>query len=353
MSLASKDSNKVLDTAWNLDLGDESKFSLKFAYAFGEPKQELFFREKNSDFIVDEIFNKTLTGEGEHYWLKIKKDGENTHWIAQQLAKYFDVKDNDVGYAGMKDRHAITSQWFSVYLPGKQHKIDWEQFVQQSNVNAQCLEKNSHFQKLKRGMHDGNRFSIRLLNVIDSQDLDRRLTNIRANGVPNYFGEQRFGRNAQNLQSVSDWFVKGRVIRNRQKKSLAISSARSYLFNWVLSERVEQGSWNVKLDGDIELEKSNHPTGPMWGRGRSLSSGETFKLENLALEKACIDDYRLWCDKLEHSGLNQERRSLVLQAQNLSWRFTETDLELSFELSPGEFATSVLRELAFLLSPQR
>jgi len=353
MSLVSKDSSKVLDTVWNSNTDEVSKFSLKFAYAFGEPKQALFFRETNSDFIVDEIFNKTLSGEGEHYWLKIKKDGENTHWIALQLAKYFNVKDNDVGYAGMKDRHAITSQWYSIYLPGKPHKINWEEFVRQSKVNAQCLEESSHFQKLKRGMHDGNRFSIRLTNVVDVQDLDRRLNNIREEGVPNYFGEQRFGRNAQNLQSVSDWFVTGKAIRNRQKKSLAISSARSYLFNWVLSERVEQGSWNIKLDGDIESEKIKYPTGPMWGRGRSLSFGDTFEVENLALEKACLDDYKLWCDKLEHSGLNQERRSLILQAQNLSWRFIETDLELSFDLSPGEFATSVLRELAFLLSPQR
>lgn len=328
----------------------DNKYDLNFAYANGAPEQCLNFRACNEDFIVDEVMNVELSGEGEHLWLKVKKNGENTQWVAEKLAKFFSVNTNDVGYAGMKDRHAITSQWFSIYLPGKSHALNWDDFIAQSEVNAQLLESGTHSQKLRRGMHSGNHFVIRLSNldgcVLDQDELSERLLSIQSEGVPNYFGEQRFGREANNITMAVEWFTSGRPIRNRHKKGLAMSAARSYLYNMVLSQRVTQENWSTRLAGDVDSFKS--PTGPLWGRGRALSSENTLLEEETALK-----DYSLWCDQLEHCGLNQERRSLVLMPNKLSWTFDNTDinrtfLQLSFQLPSGEFATSVLRELVTL-----
>lgn len=323
----------------------ELNFSLDFNWLLGKPKQTLLFRDSNEDFVVDEIYDPKLTGEGEHFWLKIKKNGENTPWVAKALAEYFGVKELDVGFAGMKDRHAIATQWFSIYLPGKPHTISWNDFLDQSMLNAELLAEGTHSKKLKRGMHDGNAFGICLKNVSDQNALELRLKNIQNRGVPNYFGEQRFGRNGQNLKAFSDWVMTNRPIRNRQAKSMALSSARSYIFNCVLSERVQQNNWDCILPGDLE---NNYPSGPLWGRGRSLVGGQTNDLEIFAMHNHETCNIQSWCEKLEHSGLKQERRSLRLYPENFSWSFSGTDLNVAFNLSAGEFATSVLRELALL-----
>lgn len=328
----------------------DNKYDLNFAYANGVPEQCLNFRARNEDFIVDEVMNVELSGEGEHLWLKVKKNGENTQWLAEKLAAFFSVKTNDVGYAGMKDRHAITTQWFSIYLPGKSHSFDWDAFIVQSEVNAQLIESGTHSQKLRRGMHSGNHFIIRLSNLdgltLDQDELSERLLSVQSEGVPNYFGEQRFGRDANNIAMAVEWFTSGRPIRNRHKKGLAMSAARSYLYNIVLSQRVAKDNWSARLSGDVETFESS--TGPLWGRGRALVSDDT-----LIEEQSALENFTLWCDQLEHCGLNQERRSLVLKPNKLSWAFDHFDinttfLQLSFELPSGEFATSVLRELVKL-----
>ena len=120
---------------------------------------------------------------------------------------------------------------------------------------------------------------------------------------------------------------------------MALSAARSWLFNQVLSARVEQDNWRTALSGDPH----EYPTGPMWGRGRSLAVQQTLDLETQTLAP-----WASWCSGLEHVGLQQERRPLVLQPQEASWRWLEQDLEVSFTLEPGAFATSVLREIATL-----
>lgn len=325
--------NNVVDTL-------KTDFDLSVTYAYGEPTEHLDFRRAPEDFIVHELSEMEFTGEGEHFWLKIQKTGENTQWVADKLAQFFAIAASDVGYAGMKDRHAVTTQWFSLYLPGKTHTIDWDAFIASTEVNAILLESHTHAQKLRRGQHDGNRFSLRLHGVTDQADLEARLTKISTHGVPNYFGEQRFGRDGNNLQMAINSFVDQRPIRNKHKKGLAMSAARSYLFNLVLSHRVAQGNWYELIEGD---QHDRVPTGPLWGRGRPLCSDATLVLESLALH-----EYLAWCNQLEHCGLNQDRRSLVLMPENMSWEFDGDSLVITLDLAGGEFATSVLRELAVL-----
>lgn len=318
----------------------KTDFDLSVNYAYGEPTEHLDFRRAPEDFIVEELSDIAFSGEGEHFWLKIRKIGENTQWIADKLAQYFSIAASDVGYAGMKDRHAVTTQWFSLYLPGKPHVIDWDAFLASSDVHAELLESHTHAQKLRRGQHDGNRFVLRLHGVTNQSELESRLQKIAADGVPNYFGEQRFGRDGNNLVMAINSFVAQRPIRNKHKKGLAMSAARSYLFNLVLSHRVAEGTWHTLLDGD---QSDNLPTGPLWGRGRPLCSGETSMVEVLALA-----EYSQWCNQLEHCGLNQDRRLLVLKPENMAWEFQGDSLRMALDLSGGEFATAVLRELAVL-----
>ncbi len=313
--------------------------SLDFSYAYSRPTQLVQFRSEVGDFIVDEVFQPEVSGGGEHFWLKIKKMGENTDWVAGKLANYFSVRKMDVGYAGKKDRHAITTQWFSVYLPGKPHVIDWPAFIESSGLNAELIESRSHSHKLKKGAHDANHFRIRLRGVSSPAECEERLNAIANAGVPNYFGEQRFGREAQNLIKAEKWVQDPRSVRDRNLRGLFISAARSYLFNMVLSRRVADGSWKTRMAG----EPFSDVTGPLWGRGRNLAVDAQG-----VLEEAVLSEHASWCAALENVGLSQERRSLILQPQNLSWTFEKSDLLIAMTLEAGQFATSVLRELAYL-----
>jgi len=323
----------------------KDNYFLDFSFAFGRPDAHANFRTLHSDFIVREKLGFTPCGEGEHLYVHIKKSGENTSWVAGKLADYFAVKTMDVGYCGKKDRNADTTQWFSVYLPTVRHDANWEEFICSSGLNAQVVESGRHSRKLRRGMHQSNQFFIRLRSVENVKEALKRLQQIKSDGVPNYFGEQRFGREASNLKLAGSWFDEGEKINNHSKRSLIMSAARSYLFNLVLSKRVEEKSWRVVLPGDV-CSENGFVCGPLWGRGRSESSANA-----LAIETDVLQNFHSWCKRLEHLGLQQERRSFVLLPQFMSWQVDGADITVEFELAPGEFATSVLREVCLLAYP--
>ncbi len=320
-------------------------YHLDFAFAQGEPEQSARFRVSQADFVVDERLEPELSGSGEHLWLRITKRGENTDWVAGKLARHFGVRKGDIGYAGKKDRHAITTQWFSVYLPGREHEPDWQKFIEESELDATLERWGTGNRKLRMGDHSANAFCIRLRDVQQDEALLKRLEGVAREGVPNYFGKQRFGRDGGNLEKVQRWMVDPRAFRDRSLRGMIISSARSYLFNRVLSARVEAGNWTEGLSGEPAPEFGS--TGPLWGRGRSLATDAL-----LALESAVLEPYASCCAALENVGLQQERRALNLQPRNFSWAFDGEDMELQFELDPGQFATSVLREIVLLEEQQ-
>lgn len=336
--------------------------ALSFASIFPTPTWESQFRLKPEDFCVDETLGFEPSGEGEHIFLHLQKTGENTAWLAEKIAAYAGVRVMDVGYCGRKDRHAVTQQWFSVYKPGKAAEdvegqpLDWQQWIDQTPELHQIrlLSVTRHHRKLKLGQHQANRFVIRLRDLLTEeesglaeengtvrQEVERRLNLIKAQGVPNYFGIQRFGREGSNLFWAERWLGRGETIRHRQKRSMALSAARAYLFNSVLSARVEQNTWQTSLEGDV-LE-DNLPTAPLWGRGRSATEHEA-----LDVERSALQPWQQWQHSMEHCGLKQERRPLVMTAQDLGWQFQQQDLILSFTLAPGQFATSLLAELSLL-----
>lgn len=316
----------------------QSGFSLDFPYAYGEPTSTADFRVEPEDFQVDENLGFEPQGEGEHVYLHIWKRGENTAWVAEKIAELAQVQIMDVGYCGRKDRHAVTTQWFSVYLPKKELEPNWSS-LNSDTIKILAISRHQH--KLRRGDHQTNLFIIRLrnLHIDDKAAFEQKVERVLQQGVPNYYGEQRFGRNANNLPEAHAILVEGKRIRDKQKRGLMLSAARSYLFNQVLASRVIANNWQTLLEG----ESQEYPSAPLWGRGRSAAQGLALTIENEAMES-----WADWRNGLEHAGLTQERRALALKPDQVSWRWLEQDIELSFALGSGEFATTILRELVIL-----
>nr|WP_255771509.1 tRNA pseudouridine(13) synthase TruD [Microbulbifer guangxiensis] len=296
---------------------------------------EADFRRTPEDFIVDELAAPPAQDGGEHVYLKIRKRGANTNWVAQQLARAASVRVGDIGFYGLKDRHAVTTQWFSVWL-GQKSAPDWAQL---NSDELTILDVFRGSRKLRRGEHAGNRFVITLRDVRGDRERAGIILERLADGVPNYFGEQRFGREGGNLDLALRIADGARV--KRSDRAFAMSAARSWLFNQVLAKRVTEGTWRESMAG----EPGEEPTGPLWGRGRNPATAELEKLEASVLER-----WSGLCDWLEHCGLQQERRGLLLQPEGYSFEWQADNLQLAFALPPGAFATAVLRELSALVN---
>ncbi len=266
----------------------------------------------------------------------------NTQWLVKNIAKFAKVKERDIGYCGMKDRHAVTSQWFSIYMP-KKTPPNWAELEARPDLDIQLLQVTQGQKKLRRGQHEFNRFKIVLRQFsAEEESLTALLAKIQEVGVPNYFGEQRFGRGGNNLVNASKWLDDGRRIDSCGPKAIIMSAARSYIFNLYLAERVKLGNWASLIEGDVQNEQGL-AEGPMWGRGKSRRTGLA-----LALESEVYEGRDAWLNGLEHCGLNQEGRALVLKPQAFSWEYADDVLTLGFELLSGQYATSILGEIATL-----
>ena len=312
----------------------ETGFALDFPLALGSPPCTGRLRTEPEDFQVDELLpaDFAFTGAGEHLCLQIRKRGENSRWVARQLAAAAGIAESDVGFCGLKDRRAVTTQWFSLPLRG-------DATLALDGLDAEILDRQRHRAKLRRGMHAGNRFRIRLREVEgDREAIAARIAEL-ARGVPNYFGPQRFGIAGNNLVAAQE-LIAGPRIRGGGRNGIYLSAARSWLFNRVLAARVRDGTWNRPLEGEVQ------PEGPLWGRGRSPAPAAVAQLEAQVLA-----DWQHWCHALEHAGLRQERRALVLVPEALSWHWQDADLIVEFRLGRGEFATALLAELGGFADP--
>jgi tRNA pseudouridine13 synthase len=299
----------------------------------------------NEDFIVTELPLQLPSGEGEHLWLDVEKNGANTAFVAQRLAEAAGVQERDVGYAGLKDRYAITRQWFSLYLP----KGETPDLTQLQHPEFKVMSQSRHVKKLRPGDLQGNRFRIVLRDVTgDRNAIEANLQAIASQGVPNYFGAQRFGFDGGNVEQGRAMLAREIRVRNPKKKGLYLSAVRSFVFNEVLALRIQQGLWGKTLPGDV-IDEAGHPTGPLWGRGRVSTTDQAQVLENGVAER-----HATLCDGMEHAGLDQERRALVASPADLSWAWPQADqLVLTFSLPAGNYATSVLNEILRTTEPDR
>jgi tRNA pseudouridine13 synthase len=349
--------------------------ALNVPRAFGAALSRGRLRAQPEDFVVDEDLGFAPSGAGAHVLVRVRKRGANTEWVAREIARHARCRPGDVGFAGMKDRHAVTTQWFSVPSPrGAAYVGDTIALLTGAKGEGyEVLEAHAHAKKLPRGALAGNRFAILVRDVAarsgtvegahaDASSMDAalaaRVTAIARDGLPNFFGPQRFGREGANLRKISPDVS---AIHPRER-TYVLSAARSLVFNAVLTERVKDGSWCRLEAGDVaNLDGKGsvfpvdavddgltariaaldvHPTGPMWGQGELLSQGRVRELEQRVggeLAEAC--------ELVIAAGMNQERRALRLAVRELGWERQGSDVLVSFWLTKGSFATPVLNEI--------
>ncbi len=360
------------------------------------PIKQARYKSSNEDFIVNEIMALDFTDEGEHLWLHMQKSGMNTAYLAKLLSEWADIPLRDVGYSGLKDRHALTTQWFSLRIPKKQlPPTDFAPIDLGANETVKILTQHWHNKKLNRGAHRANEFIITLRDIAFADDLaaadsyhntdnhnkalvDEQLQRLGKTGVPNYFGPQRFGHGgnnirealrlfAQPIQSVSPTTKKNKRKRApREQHTMALSAARSLIFNDILAVRVIDGSWNTGLAGEVfNLDGSGsifsseqlddtlcarinsgdiHPTAVLWGTSNDKVAGTAAQLETDIVQQSAL--LTQLATGLEQQDIKAQRRALRLPVEALSWNWLNTQtLVLRFSLTTGSFATSVLASL--------
>ncbi|WP_298734552.1 tRNA pseudouridine(13) synthase TruD [uncultured Psychrobacter sp.] len=352
------------------------------------PIKQALYKAKPEDFVVNERLEVDFTGEGEHLWLHIKKSGINTAYLAKLLSEWADIPLRDVGYSGLKDRQALTTQWFSLRLPKKQKPdSDFAPVDIKEHETVKIIAEHWHNKKLNRGTHNANQFVITLRDIEfakdqtlgDKSSVEQHLQTISKTGVPNYFGPQRFGFGGNNIPEALNLFARPlkstssakkknkRKSAVREQNSMELSAARSLIFNQILAARVQDGSWNTGLNGEVfNLNGSGsifasehmdetlqarvasgdiHPTAVMWGAGNDKVAGDAAELENTVVQQDAL--LAALATGLEQREVKAQRRALRLPVEDLSWRWAdkqdgEQTLVLSFTLTTGSFATSVL-----------
>lgn len=329
------------------------------AYLNGVPQASAKLKAEPHHFQVREELGYPLSGHGEHLMVRIRKTGENTSFVANELAKACSVKSKDVGWAGLKDRHAVTEQWLSVHLPHGETP-DFAPFLAQY-PSIEILEITRHHKKLRPGDLQGNQFTLTLSEVSDMAAVLPRLQRIAETGVPNYFGAQRFGNEGNNVEEARRWGRENVRTRNQNKRSLYLSAARSWIFNQIVSERIKQGLFEQFIEGDIALlngeshcvEAAQLATFNQQLATNSVQISAALAGDNalptqaaaLALEQPQLDAEPDLMALIRGNRMRHERRPIALKAQDLRWEVEGDQLTLHFSLEAGCFATAIVREL--------
>lgn len=330
-------------------------------YLHGKPLSSGTLKSIPEDFVVKEDLGFELDGEGEHVMVRVEKTGCNTLFVAEQLAKFAKISARAVSYAGLKDRHAVTEQWFCLQMPGK----DTPDFSAWQLEGCRVLAVTRQKRKLRIGSLKGNQFEITLRDITNADDVEQRLQKVAKLGVPNYFGEQRFGRDGQNLVQARRWANQEITVRERNKRSFYLSAARSAMFNDIASARIAnntaqyamlgdvlqltgRGSWFVATAEELDslqarLQSSElSVTAPLPGDG-DLGTQE----DALAFEIHCLEqDYQPFMALMKNERVSPARRAVLVKPQNLQWQWLDSStVKLDFFLNSGSFATSVVREI--------
>lgn len=330
------------------------------AWLYDQPSGLGTLKQFPTDFVVEEDLGFKADGEGEHLLVRVRKTGCNTTFVADYLAKFAGISVRAVSYAGLKDRHAVTEQWFCLHLPGK----ETPDFTKFDLAGCQIMTYARHLRKLRIGALRGNTFRLIIRQVSKPTAIEVRLTQIAAQGVPNYFGEQRFGHNGNNIVQAKLWATNAIRVKERGKRSFYLSAARSLIFNEIASRRIELGMGRTVIDGDAmqlsgrgswfvakadELEVLQQRlqqgeiqiTAPLAGDGELGTQSVA-----LAFEQQQLVKYDILLSLLHRERVECARRMLLVQPKEMSWSWLDREtLQLNFWLPAGSFATSVVREL--------
>ncbi len=333
---------------------------MKLNYLLGTPQQTGRLKAEFADFIVREELGYPLAGEGEFVAVKVRKTNANTLFVGEQLAKFVGISVKNMSYAGLKDRHAVTEQWFCLHLAGKETP-DFSAFECEG---VEILEVTRHNRKIRTGALEGNHFELLLRDVVETDELKQRLNQLQEIGFPNYFTEQRFGRDGHNLTQAQRWASGEISVKDRKKRSFYLSAARSEVFNLVVSQRIADQQMQTVLLGDyLQLAGSNSffevkaedlmqsqqrldendvlLTAPLIGENSLEQNGNE-------CEKAIVAQHENLINLMKKERMNAARRAMLCKLQDLRWQFEPEGLRLTFFLNSGSYATGLVRELITL-----
>jgi len=323
-------------------------------YPYGIALSSALLKSRTDDFEVEEVLGFEPSGEGEHLFLWVEKQGLTTHELMIRIAGDYGCNPALVSHSGLKDKHAITRQWLSLHLAGVA-----DPSLEAAGDGYRVLRQLRHNKKLRPGTHKANWFRLCLREVSRFNDTTRRQIEQVANmGFANYFGQQRFGRRQDNVEQALRQLA-GRKL-SRSKRGLLLSSLRSYLFNQVLARRIELGHWKLPLDGDVFMLRGSNSIfsdaldedllkryskldisscASLYGSGKSLLAGEP-----LAIEQSVLSDNQEVVDSLDRQGSRLHMRSLRACAEDFGYDYDVTNglMHLEFSLPTGSYATTLL-----------
>ncbi len=341
----------------------------------GAPSWRAGLKQSPESFRVDEELGFAPTGAGNHWLMRLEKRDKTTGALVDWVAKVTGTRARDIGFSGLKDRQAVTTQWLSVphetFDPAA-----FERACQIEGVGLLALDR--HDRKLRRGTHRANRFRLRLHGVehVGGSDpdmagyLEDRIPSLASRGMANYFGEQRYGRGFGNLRGLVEWGQGVRTGRpKRQARNWLLSTLRSAIFDRVLAERLNTGGIDRIEPGDLlqlagsrsrflaeadeiaalqaRLEQGDvTPTGPLWGEnGSPAGDGVAEREELLAAEMLARFGETTWTRWLADWRVEADRRPFAVRVTDLDYRLDGDQVELSFSLPPGSYATELVAEL--------
>ena len=314
--------------------------------------------ESPEDFVVEEMPAYEPEGRGDHTFLWVEKRLQTTEQVARALARATGVASRDVGYAGRKDRFAVTRQYFSV--PG----LDVLAAKDLALPGASVLRAVAHRHKLRTGHLKGNRFSLRVhgLSVEVLEGVGRRASALEEIGLPNRFGPQRFGRDGGNPEQGRRLLAGESLRVDRREARFLVSALQARVFDEVLRarplplERVEPGDLARKTDTgglflveDAEVENVRaarfeiSATGPIFGTRMEQPGGAVAARERDVMLANGIDPESLRPPK--GVRMRGARRPLRVPVRALALEVEDDRLTLGFELPAGSYATVVLEEL--------
>ena len=320
------------------------------------PKQTALLKAECADFVVKEQLGYDMSGDGEFVAVKVRKTDCNTLFVGEQLAKFAGISARNMSYAGLKDRKAVTEQWFSLQMLG-QPTPDFNQF---SLEGVEILEVTRHQRKIRIGSLQGNHFEILLRNVEETDELKVRLDFLAKNGFPNYFTEQRFGRDGNNLTQALRW-ANGEInVKDRNKRSFYLSAARSEIFNLIVAKRIELGLAQQVLNGDILQLNGSHSWFVVDESEDLAQLQQRLAQQDVLLtapligeeEKSAVDfeheifaQHQALFSLMRQERMKAARRAILMQPQHFQWQFEPNGLRLKFALPAGSYATALIREL--------